>query len=269
MYEITSWEDVRRVAPSGAMYFRYRRPTGERRKFYEGGYAFPLDTESLHARKPLKKRGVFAVYFYTAEEGEKEAHEARPLIIQPPDCDELLVEFPKRYKQGGDLAGMFFRDQLNCIKDLARTAAGTSDASLRLLEKVSHERDLMAIEAEKNRIGPIWQLILSHHPEIKELILSSIPLLATVVTKITSQLTQDREATRTIINEVKSRQQATVNEMSQSIQATMNEMSRVLGEMQKKLAEMEETKSNSASKEGSKIGSAARERKQRKSKSRA
>ncbi len=156
MYEITSWEDVCKVAPIGAVYFRYRRPTGERRKFYEGGYAFPLEAKSLHARKPLKKRGVFAVYFYSAEEGKREAHEARPLIIQPPDNDELLVEFPKRHRQNDPLSGVYIKELLHCLKDLARTAAGPSDACLKLLEKVSHERDLMAMEAEKNRFGPAW-----------------------------------------------------------------------------------------------------------------
>lgn len=193
MYEITSWDDIKRVAPSGARYFRYRRPTGERRKFYESGKAFPLDPEDLADGKPAHSEGVFAVYFYTEEEAAKPAAEARPLIIQPPDRDELLVEFPRGVQPGDNGDSLYKREQLITIKDLARSTAGPLDAMLKLLEKVSHERDLMAEEAEKNRIGPVWQLILEHHPQIKELLIAAAPILGAIAKAAAERLTNGGE----------------------------------------------------------------------------
>lgn len=180
MYTITAWADIRRVAPQGAKYFRYRRPTGERRKWYEGGYAFPLEPEALEDRKPAHADGIFAVCFYTEEEGNKPASDARPLIIQMPDKDELFVEFPTGIVPGDGGDSLYKREQLITIKDLAKSAALPLDVMLKLVEKVSHERDLMAVQAEENRIGPVWQLILMHHVEIKDLLLGAAPVVAAI-----------------------------------------------------------------------------------------
>jgi len=180
MYEITSWADVRRIAPAGARFFRYRRPTGTRRKFYEEGRAFPLDPEQLEDHKPAHSDGIYAVYFYTEEEAQKPAADARPMVIKPPDYDEILVEFPRGLQPGDSSDSLYKREQLITIKDMARSATAGTDVLLKLIEKVSHERDVMAEEAEKNRIGPMWQLILAHHVEIKAVLVSAAPVVAAI-----------------------------------------------------------------------------------------
>lgn len=179
-YEITSWDDVRRVAPSGAKFFRYRRPSGDRRKFYEKGHAFPLDPEGLADRKPAHTDGVFAVMFYTAEEATKDPDKGCPMIISPPDRDELMVEFPKGYQPGDSVQSLYLREQLTTIKSLAGSTSAPAEVLLKLLDKVSHERDLMAAEADKNRIGPMWQLILEHHQEIRAWLVAAVPAVAAV-----------------------------------------------------------------------------------------
>lgn len=180
MYEVTSWLDLRRIAPLGAHFFRYRRPTGARRKFYEEGRAFPLEPEALEDRKPAHSEGVFAVYFYTEQEAAKPAAEAAPMVIKPPDFDEVLIEFPKGLQPGDGGDSLYKREQLITIKDMARSATAGNDVMLKLLEKVSHERDEMAQEAEKNRIGPVWQLILENQPEVKALLVSLAPIAAAI-----------------------------------------------------------------------------------------
>ncbi len=180
MYEITSWADVKRIAPAGARFFRYRRPTGTRRKFYEDGRAFPLDPEQLEDHKPAHSDGIYAVYFYTEEEAQKPAADARPMVIKPPDYDEILVEFPRGLQPGDSSDSLYKREQLITIKDMARSATAGTDVLLKLIEKVSHERDVMAEEAEKNRIGPMWQLILAHHVEIKAVLVSAAPVVAAI-----------------------------------------------------------------------------------------
>lgn len=193
MYEITSWLDLSRIAPAGARFFRYRRPTGARRKFYEDGRPFPLEPEQLEDRKPAHSDGVYAVCFYTEEEAQKPPAEARPMVIKPPDFDEVLVEFPRGLQPGDSGDSLYKREQLITIKDMARSATAGTDVLLKLIEKISHERDVMAEEAEKNRIGPMWQLILEHHQEIKGVLLAAVPIVAAIAKAGAERLTNGGE----------------------------------------------------------------------------
>lgn len=232
MYEITDWSDLKRVAPSGAKYFRYRRPTGERRKFYEAGRAFPLEPEALADEKPAHRDGIFAVYFYTEDEAAKPAAEARPLIIQVPDRDELLVEFPRGLQPGDGGDSLYKREQLIAIKDMARSASAPLDAMLKLLEKVSHERDLMAEEADKNRIGPVWQLILEHHMQIKEVLIAAVPVVGAIAKAAAERLTNGGEVAP-VLAELRKAQDKQQKMLTEHITKSSRALTDVARELQK------------------------------------
>lgn len=209
MYEITEWDEIIRIAPAGARFFRYRRSTGERRKFYEGGFAFPLAPEELADRKPAHRDGVFAVHFYTEAEADKPAEKGAPMVIQPPNCDEVLIEFRRGFGKSDGPEGLIIREILNTNKDLARTAASSADAAIRLYEKTAHERDVMAEEVERNRIGPVWQIILEHHPEIKNVLVEMAPAAGALAQKLIAAL--NNSSSSTLLDQVRKEHQEAID----------------------------------------------------------
>lgn len=192
-FEITSWKDIRQVAPDGAVGFRYRKPTGVRRKFYESGRLFSLDEDGddLTDRGPSVTTGMWSVHFYTREEAAKPIDEAAPMIIEPPECDELLVQFPQGVEAGAPSEKLIIRELLNVNKDMAKAAVGPAEASIKLLKRVSHERDVMAEELEKNRFGVVGLVVLENMPAITAILKAAAPAISALALTLLERAKKD------------------------------------------------------------------------------
>lgn len=172
MANINSWVNLKDLAPKGAVTFRYRKMTGQRKKFYESGKYFELeqDAEDPAVEWPDANSGKWAVEFYD------EAGKAIPLDGSTPE-DPITLQ-PIQFTGGTaieprDPAGfqkISFDRMLQTVEALAKTAVGANSILETHIKKLDDDLGEVSEKLEKSQPGVIGQLMLKHSDDLGKIL---------------------------------------------------------------------------------------------------